>query len=360
MAAPKKQNSYPRMVADDNGYADHKLAWFDEQEKIMTHKIPSIIQLGGQGLTTGTGEALGAYKQGDYDYHCSPGVSNPLATRTPDYPTSVSNRVLLTHALTKIGMLGVDVDLAVTLPFREFFKTDGTINLDLREASAKNFMQNDVKVVGKDLETKIQSVAVYAEALSAWFDWAIAENGAMNQGFDDMNDMGGEMLVVDVGGSTTDLACVQLVEGRVVLQHAKSGTNKLGVLDAKDRFEELVRAEMTKEGIVFAGHDSKIPPVFLNVVFEKGGGNWSGKSWDFKKQRDQACFEIAERISAFIKERAGDPNMFYSILVVGGGAVVFKAMLEKLFGNAEFSDEFANARGALKVMRDKRNNAAGA
>jgi plasmid segregation protein ParM len=357
--ASKKQ-SLPLMVADDNGYADHKLAWFDENGDIMTLKVPAIIQLGGQGLSSGTGKQVGAYKYKEYDYHCSVGVTDPLKIRTPDYPTTIANRVLMVHSLTKAGKLGLPVELAVTLPFREMFNQDGTINTKLREATASNFVQNDVLVLGSEAQPNVVKSVVYAEALSAWFDWAIKADGSMADGYTDMVDMQGQMLVVDIGGSTTDLACVQIIEDEMLILHQKSGTEKMGVLDAKAAFTELMRVSMEKDGLTFAGNESVLPATFVNTLFEKGRGTWQSKNWDLTRERDQACRGIAERISSYIKSRAGDPNMFYAILVVGGGAIVFADMLKQLLPNAIFSDEFANARGALKVLRDKRNETADA
>jgi plasmid segregation protein ParM len=44
------------------------------------------------------------------------------------------------------------------------------------------------------------------------------------------------------------------------------------------------------------------------------------------------------------------PQSYYAIVVVGGGAIVFKEHLQRLLPNAVFSDEFANARGLLKYL----------
>jgi len=349
----------PRLVADDNGYADHKIAWFDQNGKIMTMKVPSLIQVGGQGLTDAQGSRIGAYQADGTDYTCSSAVTSPIKLRSADYPVSAANRVLFTHALTKAGLLGMPVQAAVTLPFRDLFKDDGSINTQLRQSTQDNFMRGNVEVVGSEAQPEVVSVNVFAEALSAWFDWAFEDNGELSDGFCEMRDFSGEMLVVDIGGSTTDLASLQMVEeggeSNMVIHHGKSGTEAVGVIDAKAKLEELICAALAGEGVEgLLGHAGKIPAALVERVMIHGGGNFAGRSWDFSKQREQACKDVAQRITAFIRSRVGNPAGYFKILVVGGGAIVFQPWIKAILPNAVFSDEFANARGALKFLRDQR------
>lgn len=350
----------PRLVANDNGYADHKLAWYDESGRILTGKVPALIQAGGQGLASTQGERKGAYEVGSTQYTCSSEVSNPMRIRNAEYPTSTANRVIFTHALARFGLLGMPVEAAVTLPFRDFYRDDGSINAELRAACAANFAKSDVRVVGCDAQPDIRGVKVYAEALSAWFDWAIDERGELTPGYQEMCDINGKVLVVDIGGSTTDLASVQMVDGELLINHELSGTEKVGVLDAKATLDELVRSHLAKEGVKGAtGHGSKLPDALVSNILKNGSASYSGQRWDFTLQRDQACQVVAERVTSYIQSSVGNVHTYLVILVVGGGAIVFKEWLNKILPNAIFLDEFANARGALKFLRDNRNQAAG-
>ncbi|MDH4602442.1 MULTISPECIES: ParM/StbA family protein [Pseudomonas syringae group] len=357
--ASKEKTPQHFLVADDNGYADHKFAWFGENKEILVGKIASIIQQGGQPLSDTLGNRIGAYAISGQTFICSSAVNAPLEIRTADYPTSVPNRVLVNHGLRTFGLLGKSVALAVTLPFRDFYKEDGTIDNDLRTRTAENFKQNDVEIVDVEGKAEIVEVQVFAEAMSAWFDWAIKDDGSMSKDYESMAEMIGKMLVVDIGGSTTDLACLQLVDGTLAIDHSKSGSKKIGVLDAKEKLGELIRAEMQANGVQgMTGHDSVVPQQLINVVMEKGKVYWAGKEWDFTEQRDKASEEVTDQISSYLRTKAGNTTQYFRILVVGGGALVFQQMLSKVFQNATFSDEFANARGALKYLRDKMSSQA--
>lgn len=348
----KKPKVMPRLVADDNGYAFHKIAWLDQEGRIMVGKVPTHIQAGGTGMSTTTGGRIGAYEAEGVEYHCSPIVSKPMSLRNSDYPVSIANRVLFTHSLSKFGLLGMPVQAAVTLPFRDYFNDDGTINDKLRGATQQNFEKMNVKVLESESQPDVVSVRVCAEALSAWFDWAMNDDGTMTSAYQELHDMNGEMLVVDIGGSTTDLASLGLVDGELLINHEKSGTERAGVLDALEKLEELVRATMEREGVTgMSGHDSKLPQKLLELIMEKGGCNYSGRQWSFESERDTACRAVAERIVNYIKSKVGNPGSYYGIQVVGGGAIVFRKWIEPIFANAIFGDEFSNAKGALKFLR---------
>ena len=58
------------LVVDDNGYADHKLAWLDAEGKIQTLKIPTII--GTDRLSSNSGETVDRYRADGVDYTCKP------------------------------------------------------------------------------------------------------------------------------------------------------------------------------------------------------------------------------------------------------------------------------------------------
>lgn len=342
----------PRLVADDNGYAAHKIAWLDLDGKIMVGKVPAQIQVGGSGLSNTTGGRIGVYKVDEIEYHCSAILNNPMSLRTADYPVSVANRVLFNHALAKFGLLGMPVRAAVTLPFRDYYKENGTMNEALKSKVEANFLDKNVEVVGSDAQPEVSSIRVCAEALSAWFDWAMDETGAMTKGYEELHDLNGEMLVVDIGGSTTDLASLGLVDGELLINHEKSGTERVGVLDALSKLEELVRSRMERDQVVgMSGHDSKLPQKLLEMILEKGTCSYAGSQWDFKAERDAACQAVAERIVSYIKSKVSNPGAYFGIQVVGGGAIVFRKWIEAMFANAIIGDEFSNARGALKFMR---------
>lgn len=184
------------------------------------------------------------------------------------------------------------------------------------------------------------------------------EAGELSDGYHEMCDLQGEVLVADIGGSTTDLASLQMIndnfEGEMIINHGKSGTEKVEVLDAKAKLDELVRKVMEAEGVGgVTGHSVTLPGHWLDRVLTKGQVSYGGRTWDFTSEREAACRGVAERITSYIKSTVGNPNNYYKILVVGGGAIVFRPWLEKILPNAVFKDEFANAQGLLKYLRSE-------
>lgn len=355
-AATAKKNAaspvMPRLVANDNGYAAHKIAWIDTSGKILTMKVPAVIQAGGEGLATAHGGQIGSYKAEGSVYHCSTHVSSPMNLRNGDYPVSVANRVLFNHGLAKFGLLGMPVKAAVTLPFSDYYMRNGSINEALKERTIANFRDGKVEVIGSDAQPQVTEVHCFAEALSAWFDWAMNDDGTMTPAYGTLEDSDGEMLVVDIGGSTTDLASIGMESKSLLINHQKSGTAKVGVLDAISELNKLVTAAFVAEGVQgLSGHDNDLPHKLLESIMQKGTCFHFGRDWDFTPQRDQACKTVAERIVAFIQSKVGNHGGYFTILVVGGGAIVFRKWIEALFNNAQFGDEFSNARGALKFMR---------
>ncbi|ALN21962.1 MULTISPECIES: ParM/StbA family protein [Ectopseudomonas] len=347
----QKKTIVPRLVADDNGYADHKIAWFDSDRKILTLKVPSLIEVGStNSLSDAQGNAVGAYEVGGVRYTCDPTVRNPMNIRNSEYPTSLANRVLVNHALTRAGLLGMPARIAVTLPLRDYYNQDGSVNETLKAATINNFTQGEgktVTVIGSEAQPEILSVSAYCEALCGYFDWAMDE--ACNIRDEAMN-LQGEIAIVDIGGSTTDILAVQLSDNRLIINNASSGTEKAGVLDAKNALDAKVREHMVKEGVAVSGHDKSLPAWFVNLIMQKGEAKYLSKDWKLADIRDEACGEVAERITSYIRSKLGNLGNYQVIIVIGGGAIVFKQWLEQMLPGAEFMDEFANARGALKYM----------
>ncbi len=352
MTQPKVKNEQaplsPRFVADDNGYAAHKIAWYDSDGVIRTIKVDSNISVGSAAFSNASGtEQVNAYSVDGVDYSCQ-GSQNLIDLRNGEYPTSVHNRVLTTHALTKAGLLGQPIRLAVTLPFRDYFDSKGMLNEDLRNKTQANFSKSDVVVLGKKAQPEIKSCNVYAEALAGWFDWALDDQGNMR---DEATAVKEDMAVIDIGGSTTDICAVRLEDGALLINNAASGTKKVGVLDARHALDSLIRERLVAEKVFEGGHDNKVPSWFINMVLEKGHGNYYGKDWDMSDLRDIALKGNSEQIINFIKTTLGNLGHFEKIVIIGGGAIVFGEVLKRALPMAVFGNEFSNAIGAVKYLR---------
>ncbi len=341
------------LVADDNGYAAHKIAWY-ERGVIKTAKINTAIETGHTN-TTATGVKLNAYTVGDGKYTCTSDSNQLINLRHDKYPLSVENRVLFTHAIVGAGLGDKLISAAVTLPFRDYYGEDGNINAEFAKDVALNFKQNDVVIGdngGKSLN--VTNVQVLPEAVAAWFDWAMNDDGSMNDDYYEMSEANGSMLVIDIGGSTTDIVSVTLdKDENLIIRTDKSTSAKRGVLDAMGALHTAIGDHLEKIGQGGSGHGFSLSQKLQMQALENGKIRLNGARHDFTEQRNVACANTANAIANFINETVGSTLEYFSILFVGGGSVVFKPWMEKMIPNAEFSDEFANARGTLKYLKGK-------
>jgi plasmid segregation protein ParM len=344
------------LIANDNGYAAHKVAWL-ENGKIKTTKIPTAIEMGHKN-TTATGENLNAYAVGDTKYTCTNDSTQLISLRHADYPLSPENRVLFTHAIVEAGLEDKVLSAAVTLPFRDYYDEEGRINTDFVQQVATNFKQNNVDIVKGDTLRSINviNVQVTPEAISAWFDWAMNDDGTMNENYEEMNDCDGSMLIVDIGGSTTDIVSVTLRNDNLVVRTDRSSSNKLGVLDAMDSIHAAVGEQLEKDGVKgVTGHGWRLSQKLQSQIMSTGKVRLNGKRYDFTEQRNIACANTAQSIVNYMREQVGSTVEYFEIMFVGGGSVVFQPWMKQVMPNAVFSaDEFANARGALKFLISQR------
>ncbi len=122
------------------------------------------------------------------------------------------------------------------------------------------------------------------------------------------------------------------------------------MLDAIQKIQERGAAQLAKEGCDVSQVNGGLPRHVAESILQTGKAHYMGER-DFSELRSQVLREQAEAIIGFITSKLGPLNNYHLLYFIGGGAIVFREMLEKLVPFARFSDEFANAKGALKYMR---------
>ncbi|MEQ0863722.1 ParM/StbA family protein [Pseudomonas aeruginosa] len=344
-AAKVQSKPVPALFVDDNGFAYHKSAYFDESGKIECQKRQSIVVVGNN-FSSASGNAINRYLTDGTEYSCPSASVDAIDIRNGDYPLSPANRVLVNHALAKADFIGRPVKLGVTLPFRDFYTHDGAINEARRAAVGKNFSAK-VSVVGSEAQPQIESVHVWAEGISAFFDWALRADGNPNPQLQELE--GSPMAVIDIGGQTTDIVSISYEEGKLVIDNKRSETKEIGVLDAIKALQTRVSQSLAeKQGGTSSMYD-QIPLQVAERIIQTGKGRIGADETDFSDLRNQVLREHSEMILAFIKSKLGNLNNYPVLYFIGGGAIVFQDVLKS--PNAQFGDEFSNARGALKYMR---------
>lgn len=336
------------LVVDDNGYADHKLAWLDDEGKIQTLKIPTII--GTDRLSSNSGETVDRYRANGVEYTCKTSVRSPINLRNANYPASVENRVLVTHALRKAKLLNRPLYLGVTLSFRDYFSDNGQVIAENKQATIANFngTNGGVDVLGSDDKAEISHVECFSEAVSAFFDFALDEEGEFTEAAKYTK---GDVAIIDIGGSTTDVVNL-IIDDTITINNSYSGTSKIGVLDLKQQLEKGIKQELINLGLIENSHDAEIPPTLVSEVMETGSTFFAGQLRNFEKLRAEVAGTVATKIINNVKSTLGSIGIYRAIIITGGGSVVFYEWLVEAFPNPVMLDEFSNARGALKFMRN--------
>jgi len=349
--APKKTTQII-LAADDNGYASHKTAYFNADGKIECIKVETNIQVGGSTLTGVNGEKEDSYHVYHDDgsvlatYTCSTSNISPLELRNSDYPFVEANRVLMHHALVKSGLAGASVEIGVTLPFRDFFGQDGSKNHAYIEKSRLNFIKNDVVAEKGQQKVNITGAGVYPEGMSAFYDWAMDDECNTTPGYDELDDNDGNALIVDIGGSTTDIVCIRMIDRNIKIDQMHSGTEKIGVHDVREQINSVYQQKFGS-----GGHESSLSPRAIARIMETGSHRAGGQQREMQADVAMIIRGVTQRIVSYMRTKAGDIKSFDVIHFVGGGAVLFADALKKEVPTATLGDEFSNARGVLKYMK---------
>lgn len=344
----------PIRLAIDNGYYDHKVAWYEGGE-IKTLKYPAIVgsAIGGGGMsnsTTGGSDCIFQTEDGAR-FVVHDAIQNKIPIRNSEYGYSVANRVLVNHGMKAVGISdGREVNLVTSLPVQDFFTSEGEINRDLVERQKKNMMEPVYSVGAQGKLTRIAKVshsAVVSEAVAAAFDYLIPSIGAPKA------DLEAPIAVLDFGGSTFDI--VTLTRD-LQIRHSSSATLRRGTIDIVEPLREIIKQQLLELGVkVDKVPDWRLNKVMLNRVYRfinsELKGNLGDRELPMDKAINQAASGVVEEIRHFIREKLKNFSEYEAIILVGGGALLCKDLFKDWSDAYNFvvSDEFANARGLLKI-----------
>ncbi|WP_174502092.1 ParM/StbA family protein [Acidiphilium sp. C61] len=314
-------------VAIDDGYAQMKLCGRTHDGRIRVLKMPSMIRAARAGaMIDFDGSMVGVYRTAEgQSFVCGDDVRGE-DTRVPDFHVSQMNRVLVHHVLQAAGYGEARVRLLTSLPVDEYFAGD-SVNRDRIAAKTANLREGVQAVAGPGL-ADIADVKVGCQGLAAYFDLLLDDAGRERIGRLDA------VAVVDIGGSTTDIAVV--LNGSKI-DSAASGTARVGVLDLQN---DLARRLSARFGFEPKRLDQAVRTRTVNI--------W-GEKTDIGAELDASVDEITAQIEREISRRIGNAGNIDKVLFVGGGAVLLSGLVSH-WRNAVLAEdpEFANARGLLK------------
>lgn len=332
-------------VVDDNGHSHHKLAYMLNGQ-IKTLKIPSIIGDGASQITDTQGIPQDTYQVNGRRFCCNTQIQTQIDLRNEGYQISDENKALLGHAIVQAKLPKKPIILGVTLPWRQAYQGSGTPNTKRIEEVSKHYSNGSIINLTDNDQISFSRAKPYSEGLSAFFDWGIDDNGSLSA----VHELQGPVAVADIGGSTTDI--ITVLGGRALnIDHSRSDTKKIGVLDAKSQVSALVAEKLQKETGVDPDADGGVPDWMLQQIINSGEIKLGSEApIDVQEELDQIFQSVASQIVSYVKTTLGNPLSYQALVFAGGGAIVFKKYLSVLYPHAVFLDEFANARGALKFM----------
>ena len=152
-------------VGVDDGHYAIKIV----TEQGQTFSIPSRAAHGRQIISLTSEDSSGAFYETEDGsvYTVSPYLEKYISTRTADYPTSSTNRVLVHDALRHAGYGGKEVIIATGLPVSHYYLED-MINQRLIDGKKANLMK-PLSCSSGPLAKIVQNI-VTTEAIAAYFD----------------------------------------------------------------------------------------------------------------------------------------------------------------------------------------------
>jgi plasmid segregation protein ParM len=322
------------LAAVDDGYAQTKLYGENENGEIVKFRMRSSVRPGryGLGAISGTG-SVGLYDTEDGPFTVSEDIEAEN-TQFDGFHLSTMNRVLVNHALVSAGYGGKDVDVITGLPVADFF-INGLKDEEKVGQKRANLLKDVSLTSGEGKVPSIKNVQVGCQAVAAWVDYALGDD------IKERVEIEGAVAIVDIGGRTTDVATV--ISGQSV-DHARSGTQNIGVLDVYKAVEAAILAQ-------FKIRD-RFPLNAIDQAVRTGSIPLWGKNNDVTELVQGIIREHESKIAREVERRIGSGAAMNAVVFVGGGSALFSKISENFPNGVMVEDpEFANARGLYKYSR---------
>jgi plasmid segregation protein ParM len=322
----------PIFVGVDDGFACTDIVVMEGGKVTKTLAIASRARSGVHGTSVIGGDVGGivpCYETEGVQFTVGE-LADAESARFNEYPFSAMNRAIVNHALRLAGLGGREVHIATGLPLSTFYKGDKP-NSEVIERKRKS-ITTPVKAMDDGPMPIIVGHQVFPEGLAAWVDYAVGDDGNMRADADET------VGVIDIGGRTTDVAVV--LPGRRI-DHARCGSADIGALNVV----EAVRLSLQQS----TGFD--VGGAVIEKALRTRQLKMFGKVRDIGAEIDVAIAQSTDAVLREVNRRLGDGVDIDRILLVGGGAHLFKEVANR-YPNVTIpeSPEFANARGFAKYL----------
>jgi len=323
----------PIPVGLDDGYAFTKVALSDGR----LIAIPSRARIGQSGVTwiDQAEQRIFEYETEEATY--SVGAVDGAPTHFEGYPWSGLNRAIVQHALQQAGLAGRSVHAVSGLPVSAFYRQSGEHRQETITRK-RDSLKQATRPLSAALPVAIAFHQVIPEALAAWYDYVIVEEG--DSVTLEADRVSVPVAIVDIGGRTTDYV---VVKDQGIL-HASSGSLQCGMLDVKQSVENGIQERFDLE---------TLGEQIVAYAVEHGVVRLHGKEYGVGSLVDAAKQEVVERLHAETRRQLGLGVELDRVLFVGGGSVALAEHITDWFPHQTIAEHpaFANARGMLKYLR---------
>lgn len=325
----------PLLIGVDDGYAQTKIYGHCPERGVVKYKMRSSARAGRDSLGTisGTG-GISCYETPEGDVFTVSDNIEGESTRFDEFHTSTLNRVLVHHALLQSGFGGKELHLVTGLPVEDYF-IEGVRDQEKIDEKKRNLMKPITGASSHVSLAAIKQVDVGCQAVASWIDWVLDEE------LNEVHDPSGSVAIVDIGGRTTDIA---VVVGGASIDHARSGTENIGVLDVHAALARGLRQRFRVR--------ERFSPSQIDEAVRTGHINLWGDQCNISDLLRDAKLEIEGKLAREIQRKIGYASNLNAVLFVGGGAQLFSGVADNFRNGAVVEDaEFANARGLYKYTR---------
>lgn len=277
----------------DEGTTHVKLGWKDKEGKLHLNITPNGI-ISGHMPESGLPQANYTIKGQQYAF--SPVSAGTLPTTHVSFQYSDLNVLSVHHALHESGLEPQEVDIVVTLPLSEYYNSDNARNQFNIDRKIKIYTEAVEKMKAKPFTVK--TVEVRPEAIPA---------GLLH--VDSLKE-GDSLLIIDIGGTTVDLAhvahdmssvyrmsCLNELGANNIVQALKNSLLKHGENPSDVRLHTIIKKRADTE--------------WLDSIF-----NNPESAESVETVVDKAAADLMKKISNAITHYSG----YSHVALVGGGA----------------------------------------
>lgn len=325
------------IVAVDDGHNDTKCI-VRKGNDIVKIRFESNAKPGSAALAGLSGEVVSdVYETGGQRYTVAPRrlLSDGLDTRTADFPLSPFNRILVAHALKKIGLDETSkVSLATGLPLKEWIAENRESRIEQKISN----IAEPVKSLDGWQRPEIVSQIVLPEALSAYMHGVTSG----------LLESDKSVAIVDIGGRTMDIAIIKVDRGKPMIDRARSGSEEIGALNIRDRLRSLMVQKFELD---------VVDEMLIDQAMDHGEILLFNRKTDCRDLINNAVNDVKTQAMNAAKHRIGKGAELQAVWLVGGGSQ--RIDLREAWPHSLRVDEpeFANAMGMLKRLEQVKASA---